>query len=503
VKNSHYRVIFFLMASTLFSQTATGPEIYTLEGISTDWFNPSYPEDFQDTTFIPLAVQTQDVASAITSRNPSHPFAVVAHSQGGLKALAFAKLLTDAGNTTRLRGIVTVGSPVKGFSPLRNGVDYTANQFREQLRIIDNADRAARKAGAYSNAASFVNAYAIFLFWQGFFIDNAQQQEGVRKALDFLIKWQYFTSGSVSEMVFSEFLPEGAMVRDFIDLIRSGNSRSRQVLEDMRPGSAFAKNNIGPQTTTIPAEGYWAVFIKTIRIFWKTYIIKGHVWIQTKPPVTTVTPLIDPSVPLGFVVGTDSDPHNILGNAGISLNKGDLSLMAYAGSVVSRNAEYSMNILAGIEWVCNFWRFWDSSALNRHREAKEMAEDAQRMRWTFEDIERDGLQYFYKRYILTDRHDGFIPQYDQTRDVNEVGGQAIVPNRYKVEVNANHITEMSDPRIWGLNGGLSADGQRIHRFVNGTDGTESEMFKMMQGAGLETDILADSVNYVTIDGPAP
>jgi pimeloyl-ACP methyl ester carboxylesterase len=111
-------------------------------GASYRFVGPDGNETTKYTESTPLEEQLQDALAYF--RGSGNPV-IVGHSQGGMRAFALAKLRKEVGQNTT--GVISIGGPVKGFSPLAGGVEQLKS------RIVGVMDDLLRGADALYSAA--------------------------------------------------------------------------------------------------------------------------------------------------------------------------------------------------------------------------------------------------------------------------------------------------------------------------------------------------------------
>ncbi len=219
--------------------------------------------------------------------NYTKPYAIVGHSQGGVRALAYAKMLKEQNpeEYNRLKAVITVSGIDKGLKALNGGFSPFLSRFNEDVCILkDGVIGVIDAAPVLSTIALGVGAIAL-----------CKNSNEIKAKL-------------------TEFSP----IINYVSCAVSGGTESQlKEIYDMMPKSSFINKNVAKtqavkykvQTGT-KKVWYWDYKkVLGVKIYYYTY--------RNEPVYKTMTaykdvPLFDSNLPVAYIVGADN---NTLGMA--------------------------------------------------------------------------------------------------------------------------------------------------------------------------------------------
>lgn len=336
-------------------------------------------------------------------KNPAKPSKIVGHSQGGLRSLAYAGLLNQAGRAAEIESIVSCGGPLWGYSPLSRGADVIKADIDDAINTLAGGLASVLEiVGNSAEAQALVNVGGI---------------DGVGKMLG---------------------------LKDFnVTQLLEGLNDTNTSFPDMRPQSDFIKRNIFDESHLA-----WK---KDMQIFsYNGYTVYTYTpyWTRDRWHLPT-------NVKYGFVVGNDSDQIDAI------IDSGKFPYRVSAWFIY--NAYKVATLLAEPAWQSQhaYWeteatrRYWLSALTSKsYRDAKNKADAA--LRWAEKAHAGHGWLNNYEanfaKILGTNvrENDSFIPTRDQYIDVAIFGGKYIYEEtKGKFEGAYNHLTEATHPDIWG------------------------------------------------------
>ena len=237
-------------------------------------------------------------------KKEAHDFAVVGHSQGGLRALAFATYLqnNDAAGLNNLQAVVTVSGIDQGIKALDGGLPVANAKIRRDAAILTD--------GVYGVLTNPVLTIGLIAAAPKIFnIETAEDMKNIaKKILNIITKFQPMFEAWVKPALQATTAQKEQAFLDVYGEIR-----------DMIPQSDFIKQNVieskpysyQVQTGSTRHLGWERV---TSRWGWKYWALR---W-QYSPVYSTYigykhTSKLPENIPVGYIVGTKN---NILSMAG-------------------------------------------------------------------------------------------------------------------------------------------------------------------------------------------
>ena len=402
------------------AQEPTGSLVF-LDGVGNEL--PGYvpkPGSPNNTMWINMTNQVNHMVSQIGSKENQ---VLIAHSQGGLRALGYAKTMGDANKADKIKALITIGSPVMGSSTLRQGVDVIKTRLDAIIKTF--AEGARLTAQVYGMDANYQNV-----------LDG--------------MKITGFETDSLTTSLFGKSLAQ---------LMSQENG-----ILDTSPNSQWYKNNVGPQITTV---GHW-VSVPT-GFSWLPYYYYYVI------DSTTTSPKIPSNIPIGYVVGEKKSlQHVVWDNMKLSaiyanqkLTYWDKLKVAYAPGLASlalMNAAYRWRADESQKRDMDYWaEFWDNANIfdgdSYRGHYMVMAQQSSRNAaacGAAQDI-ADNYQAYYDNILGSTTHDGLIVSDDQFANftgTKNLGGRAFDnqnPDGSIFKTQTNHITEKYNRTIWGSN----------------------------------------------------
>ncbi|MDR2955016.1 MAG: hypothetical protein LBV43_08040 [Prevotella sp.] len=225
---------------------------------------------------------------------PTGPYAIVGYSQGGLRALGYAGWLKKTYPTTdykNLQGVITISGVDKGIKAMNGGLGVLVSNFKS---IVNTT------WGGFRSAATALTVFNI----PGLFIPK--DSDGTVNLLLTLLP--FFVDGIPSYVKPAYIDP---------------SSKSLQELHDMAPGSKFVTDYVATskQHTYQRQTGTQTALEWRYAGGWFPYLVT-----VSKPIYTTYTayediPKIDPNLPVGYIVGLDSNTLGMMPDGGKEARK--------------------------------------------------------------------------------------------------------------------------------------------------------------------------------------
>lgn len=415
-----------------------------------------------DNTQLSLSQQATSAANTLKSLNPRGlDVVVVGHSMGGVRALGIAKA------DSNVKAVLTIGSPIKGFSPLLEGVPRL-----QQKSFLIGRTVVSGLVDAWKYDTGLLTMLPV----------SFGSVTGAASDL-FMTNWIITTEtlGLISKDArkLARMVPAVFVSDPFVRNILIENEVGPAV-KDMTPGSGYLEANVMKNN---PAQGeyrrvprfpypvlYWDGPWYHLRLKTKWVWYYETVWVETKAAWTDSR--VDSQVVVRNIVGTENDPEKLLGGAKKSLDQLSDRLEVAAGGYGGL-ATVSGISAAGL-WAGSFVNpgaipaaIAFTAATNGFLRQRENCLDARA--YTAKPGRAIG------EILGSTAHDGAIPQRDQynllmggrnpagSPDVSEVTYDSRV-----VEVRKDHREEELDPEIWGTEGSLKkgvGDGGKVRQFL--------------------------------------
>lgn len=370
---------------------------------------------------------------------------LMGHSAGGLKAMAYASLLCRKGKGSEVKGVITMGAPLKGFGGLAQGRGVLNARLLNKIYLIERA-----ADGVVDVADTLVSLFSPLIL--------AIPPESVNVTYGILKPGVKMTASKA--LGFSLFQRPLDMLNVF--------GMNPQFVEEISPNSSFLNEYIHPRTTIKrqgyyetrkkrTGLGYWKAVWSTGKTWfgWKYSYISGWKWVDIYHyyqvyinPTYYYYPRINSDIPVGMIVGKENDPLSALdGDTQKKIRKGisDLSNTLTAVEAVQwvkSGLAYASLIFAWKGAICT------SNAL-ACRSARDIVQN---------------YKSHYGELLGGRQNDCFITEESQQYrlshpDRNALGGTPIISRTKKsvFESPANHFEEPGHESIWGKGGGASVD----------------------------------------------
>lgn len=479
------------------AQSTNEPVLWTFGGINTTLpgytgvHNPGIAAD--NTIGIPMADQVAYVTSKLgftPTEAPSFQNQVIlAHSQGGLRALAFARGLVNTAKAQRrnnpslpapqdyLRGVITINSPVQGYFPLAQGRAAIRDKLTKHSTTVSEGLSALKEAFG-TDIPSIIAS-------------KAGMNKAARSHLEELLK----DPTLMADAAIGRLLAPGVE-----NAVPDPNSAL-----DMARGSSWYQQNIS-------APGTWKLRMGANMFSWY--------WIYIPPKG-----LIPPEVRIAYIYGDNSDFDHFAASAIPGLDRSQQFTLptleqlttfqnlppwymvklareatGTAGSlaeVVLDGVAEALDIRDAAEEALDDVTFWDNTyhgefggdAKAKRAQARG-AEALAHFALHIDEVMADSLG--------TPTHDGFIPVTDQydaaigTTDSGTLGGSPIDLNRKAVLAKTGHLDALYHPALWGTEG-VAAVG-----FDNGRVGGSGLVRDYLRALGLPQSLDALRADWNTV-----
>jgi pimeloyl-ACP methyl ester carboxylesterase len=208
-------------------------------------------------------------------------YTVIGHSQGGLRALAYATTLkkNDPDNFKKLNAVITISGIDKGLKALDGGLGTLSNNLKSKINIFGNGLRATFGVLDYFGVLNKITP---------------------RNAL------------ADQAMIFIDFFP-GELKLYLKEAFKDPNSPDLAQIHDMAPRSNYIKTNVAD----ITPRSYGVQTGSKVVLEWRYTrgplgIKIWYLWIGSVPVYSYYTayedtPKFEMSLPVGFIVGTNSN----------------------------------------------------------------------------------------------------------------------------------------------------------------------------------------------------
>jgi hypothetical protein len=410
-------IVLLVFSSSLFADTTTSLYGIFFPGIKTNYSVPGESTS-KNTASVAMEQQLKD---AYTLFGNYQQQVVIGHSQGGFRALGYANYLKEKGEADKLKAVISIGAPARGFTPLIKGKDDLSRRIDDKVKATINGINSCFSVFGVVNAVSawpFLGALnttlqGLYQFVFPFFLNG--------------FKYNDWASPSSVKMMMNVL----------------GDVVSNDVMRDFTPGSDYIRNRIAP--TYIPAQGHY-VKIKVGKILW--FDIYKTIWVMDKPAQMEYK--MPPNLNVGFVVGEGNVKDMVLESIKNNESMYNLVNAFFSGMppLMAISAELNIALAAvalSSALACPInWGAW--AAVGYYSVQTSYALNALFI-WT------DFNNVFNRDILLTNSSDGFIPYAAQKWDpVTELGCKSISDKGSYVVYDVNHYTELEDDRIWGIGG---------------------------------------------------
>jgi hypothetical protein len=466
-----------LIALLYAASMAFGQTVVLFQGTGSSYADPSNPGSRLDTSIVPMAKSLADAYS--TFKNVDRPI-LVGHSQGGSRALAYANYMAMRGQAAE--GIISIGGPVRGFSPLKGGVGVFANRVKG---VVDDVAEGF-DAMVYALLSPFIGIFAG--------VPITRCAEPLIGAIVCMNKDQ--PAGDIVNMLIYGRVPINKNAELTI---------SNELIADFTPGSAYQNTYLTPQAVDVPGYNVKVADGGHLEYIWTTTKILGikvGFWVLTwvtdyktayVAPTYKDNPLLATSTKIAYVYGTNKSVAAFARDAGAG-DKWDtaapwieavayLSDAAYAlctsyaiidgaGAVV---AACTLNIPLAVVLA--------AKAVTDGVKASDAA--------TLAKLAHNPDYLLNERIYNTSASDGFVTVDSTSLPLSTTGGSSWTgvagPNLYSINTSHNNLCKNEE--IWGANGSINnnyaKDGAPIQ------PGGQIDRFLTAAGKSLRDRVIAD------------
>lgn len=381
----------FLISLIILTSVLYAEEVLFFKGIMSNL-------DIDKKTGEKLKTEDTSISSQVTYVNNKYSgedTVVIAHSQGGVRALGYAGKAKS-----NVKALITIGSPVKGYSPLLVGPNTLMKRIDGVIGDLSGG-MIALVSGGYLGGVKL----------------NSNNAFGILDAIGF--------------------------EHELLSGIKTGEIFEKVGIKDLTPTSPYFKSYVNPNRTTsinkkiIKYPKKLVMKIKYKKRGWFRIPVISYSWIYGYKwiywPSTKVENRISSSTAVGFIIGTQNDPLEFLDGNDKKKAKEITKNLGTAFDV----GNVAFNALGVVTWG----EFWNNRSRNFFRSAK-ACRDAKRLVKDPEKILGD--------IFGSTSNDSFILESDQKRSLSGLGGKTIKSDgEYYRRVKANHIQEMDNDEIWG------------------------------------------------------
>lgn len=422
-------------------------DVYYFPGVSSEYTYNKATYKVEQTS---LNTQIQHMDKLYTNGKPK---VLMGHSAGGLKAMAYASLLNQKGKKNEVKGIITMGAPLKGFSGLAQGRDTLNKKIGSKMNTLANAADAVADTGINAiDAALSLVAPLTHLIPAA----SLHYYPGRFTLIGTTIKAQlkYLFGSLLGHYIFQQ------PIDTIINLGILGDS----FVNDISPNSTFLNSYINPRTT-VKTSGY----CKTIKVYqgwgyyepvwktkrncfgWKYSYISDWKWVDVYKtqqvwidPTYNYYPRIDKNIPITMIVGQENDPLTALDS--------DTRKLVKTGIDHTKNvliaAEAWHHVKSGFAYASIFL-----IPLGMQYTLKAVAcSDARKI--------LENYKSEYGQLLGSTNNDCFITENSQQYELDRLGGKPMASSHYRNGVAtcpSNHFEEPSHEKIWGKGGSAKYD----------------------------------------------
>lgn len=433
----------------------------------------------QDGLTMPMDTQVARTRQFVTKRLGGTPNQVlVGHSQGGLRAMGYYHnpALTSS-ERSRIKSIITIGSPIRGFSPLANGNVSLRNKLTGILDPLLRGIPAALLLRDFPEIPGNPNAGTTQRFFH--FVTSDPMVQNV------------ITDTKAKESLKS--LAELPVV-EMLGLDEAGLTANYPALRDLSPNSAFIQNATKIENRPVVRRVFKSAVSKDY-LHPVSFLLGFPIMIDRKIPlgtrgstftelkngqyitydlVTVMEPVATATLPstvrIGHVVGTEASAIRMLGHSrGEDMDEFNqnfmLGITAYGLAMWNQGAIHHANSFALASMAYGLMWGWDPTTwasaiqlmtLSNHILASSNACFRAR------DRALNLVTMLNNDFYGSPQHDGFIPVSDQSLARNQGtshmlgGSRGLIDKlgnaRYEIQLPINHSVEKTDPEIWGPEG---------------------------------------------------
>lgn len=433
--------------SFCFADESYYDDVYYFPGVGSEY---SYGTTTHKVEQTPLSTQIQHMDKLYTNGKPK---VLMGHSAGGLKAMAYASLLSQNGKKNEVKGVITMGAPLKGFSGLAQGRSTLNRKIGNKMNTLANAADAVVDTGinAVDAALSLVAPLTQLIP-----VASLHYYPGRFTLQGYTIKAQL-------KHLFGPLLGH-YIFQQPIDTVINLGVLGDSFVNDISPNSTFLNNYINPKTT-VKTSGYnkavkvyqgWGYYepvwtTKRNCFGWKYSYISGWKWVKVYKikqvwvdPTYNYYPRIDKNIPITMIVGQENDPLTALDSdtrklvkTGIEHTK-NLLIAAEAWHHVKSGFAYASIVLIplGVQYTLKAVACSDARSI------------------------LDNYKSEYGQLLGSTANDCFITESSQQYELNRLGGKPMASFRYPngvAKCSSNHFEEPSHEEIWGKGGSAKYD----------------------------------------------
>lgn len=363
--------------------------------------NPGHVTDPGISKVSTTETSMEDVIKIMMANAPDCKQILIGHSQGGVRALAYANIMTQLGYGDRIKAVITIGSPVNGHPALVLGKEHLAGELAKTVNIIQ---RGINSLGAMDDGLI------------GFFVNMPFH----------LIE---FLGGPHVRIDLDKFL--GSFIDPFL---RDG----------LGPDSDLAKLTQGAGLDGLNPRSDFA---------------RDYLGVKYNNGIYELSPILSPDTLVGFIVGENDSFTDLIADE--FQRSAFKSAIDFTPEVIQQAVLFHNGQKEWFEGINAFGIFNDN--INYHKEKCRDAEAARNWFYNYEsniaDLFYGPDSYFHpgENYL----HDCFIPTNVQFRELSKVGGTPVMPGQHVFRVkDAVHggpneeLAEISNSHIWGTGKGF-------------------------------------------------
>lgn len=285
---------------TSYYKKSDGNGFWLIQGFDFEKYNPDKDPCLEEIVTNEINKITSNEA---TKQKLNNNYVVVGHSQGGPRALAYATMLKEQKpeEFNKLSAVITISGVDRGIKALEGGFGPLKSKLSEDVSIVVKGVSGAFLAFDVTGFSSLLN-------------NNITQSGLISMLLGCTSKSTVDNIITALSVLFSDY------DFDFNYFLRGWNNEPYSRIEqlyDMMPGSNFISSKVCETSTKTVKQKigttksyYWTYRkVGVLKVYYLTY---KEVPVYFTYTVTTSKAKFDSSLPVGYIVGTDSDTFGLI-----------------------------------------------------------------------------------------------------------------------------------------------------------------------------------------------
>jgi len=267
--------------------SSTGKKVYYFNGFDFEKYNKNDPNLTDITTAEVLAIKN-GITGGTRVTKPTNSYSIIGHSQGGLRALAYIteKQKNNASQLSNIDAVITVSGINQGLPLLDGGLAGFRRRAGDKVNIVGNGIRAAIGIFDVFEVLARLIPRNQLADGFGFFMSILPSQ----KKMYWTQAWTNTTPGVFRQL--DDMAPNSAYINEFV-------ARTMEHTYKRQTGTRLTSE--WRSTPGLLGTKIWYLWIGYVPVY-TTYIARE------------VIPVFNNTVPLGFIVGTNSKTLSMLDN---------------------------------------------------------------------------------------------------------------------------------------------------------------------------------------------